>query len=245
MQFSFDINSIFKTQITKIDNNLLPDGFQGDRTLTEDVTKKVDEVITALGGESAKAQKLSQPITTGQKVKNQTHNVYILTDPKGKEGQGTAIGILKTGRKNLYLFDTKGEQRQVSPVCILDFYVHESQQRNGKGKLLFEYMLKEENIKNPVQMAIDRPSSKLLNFLNKHYGLKNVLPQSNKFVVYDGFFKNSKQLPTKPQHSKNVQTPKSNKKSAAITKPPWLAGEAVRNKPLNSKALRNKSSNWL
>lgn len=54
-------------------------------------------------------------------------------------------GILKTGKKNLYVFDDKGEHKQVNPTCVLDFYVHESQQRAGKGKQLFEHMLKVYN----------------------------------------------------------------------------------------------------
>ena len=32
-------------------------------------------------------------------------------------------------------------QHEVSPLCVLDFYVHESRQRCGHGKLLFEAML--------------------------------------------------------------------------------------------------------
>jgi GNAT acetyltransferase, Mec-17 len=51
----------------------------------------------------------------------------------------------------------------------LDFYIHESRQRAGLGKVLFEFMLEYENLL-PEQLAIDRPSEKLLSFLRKHYG---------------------------------------------------------------------------
>ena len=34
--------------------------------------------------------------------------------------------------------DNGGRLHEVEPVCILDFYVHESQQRKGYGKVLFE-----------------------------------------------------------------------------------------------------------
>nr|XP_029510363.1 alpha-tubulin N-acetyltransferase 1-like isoform X1 [Oncorhynchus nerka] len=37
-------------------------------------------------------------------------------------------------------------------------------------------------------MAYDRPSPKFLSFLEKHYCLKNSVPQVNNFVVFDGFF---------------------------------------------------------
>lgn len=50
--------------------------------------------------------------------------------------------MLKTGKKVLYVFDRTGKHYQVNPLCILDFYIHESRQRNGLGKQLFDYMLK-------------------------------------------------------------------------------------------------------
>lgn len=57
-------------------------------------------------------------------------------------GKGLVTGMLKTGKKGLYIFDRDGQHYQVSPPCILDFYVHESRQRSGLGKQLFEHMLK-------------------------------------------------------------------------------------------------------
>lgn len=77
--------------------------------------------------------------------------------------------MLKVGTKNLYVFDPNGESKQVQAPCVLDFYVHESRQRSGLGKLLFETMLEQEKY-HPSKMAIDRPSEKLVGFLRKHYG---------------------------------------------------------------------------
>lgn len=53
--------------------------------------------------------------------------------------------MLKTGNKGLYVFDREGRHYQVSPSCVLDFYIHESRQRNGLGKHLFEHMLQVSN----------------------------------------------------------------------------------------------------
>lgn len=95
---------------------------------------------------------------------------------------------------------------------VLDFYVHESRQRAGHGKKLFQSMLDLEGI-NPNKLAIDRPSEKLVGFLKKHYGkrwvefaryfdfhvnvsptgLERTIPQMNNFVVYEGFFNTSSQ----------------------------------------------------
>lgn len=82
---------------------------------------------------------------------------------------GCVTGLLKVGTKNLYVFDPNGETKQVSAPCVLDFYVHESRQRAGHGKQLFSTMLEQERF-DPSKMAVDRPSEKLVGFLNKHYG---------------------------------------------------------------------------
>ena len=96
--------------------------------------------------------------------------------------------MLKVGKKLLYVFDDQGETHTVNAPCVLDFYVHESRQRFGLGKELFEHMLATEDFKAPNQLAIDRPSEKLLAFLRKHYGLERQIRQMNNFVIYDGFF---------------------------------------------------------
>ena len=100
---------------------------------------------------------------------------------------GLVVGLLKVGRKSLYVFDNHGETQNVTALCVLDFYVHESRQRLGLGRMLFDHMLQEEELR-PEEMAIDRPSEKLLGFLHKHYGLTKKIPQMNNFVIYDGFF---------------------------------------------------------
>lgn len=100
---------------------------------------------------------------------------------------GLITGLLKVGKKLLYVFDDEGETHTVNAPCVLDFYVHESRQRFGLGKRLFKYMLAAEHYQ-PNQLAIDRPSEKLLAFLRKHYGLERQIRQMNNFVIYDGFF---------------------------------------------------------
>ena len=42
----------------------------------------------------------------------------------------------------LYPQDMQSVQYEVNPLCVLDFYIHESRQRTGCGKRMFEYMLK-------------------------------------------------------------------------------------------------------
>ena len=56
-------------------------------------------------------------------------------------GLGTVIGFIKVGKKCLFLLDHEGTQNEINPLCVLDFYVHESQQRQGCGLRLFKHML--------------------------------------------------------------------------------------------------------
>lgn len=43
--------------------------------------------------------------------------------------------MLKVGRKNLFHHDFNGTIKEVKPLCLLDFYVHESVQRTGFGRV--------------------------------------------------------------------------------------------------------------
>jgi len=51
------------------------------------------------------------------------------------------VGILKMGWKKLYLRNKNGTSSETLVYCLLDFYIHESKQRQGYGKRLIEYML--------------------------------------------------------------------------------------------------------
>lgn len=72
------------------------------------------------------------------------------------------------GRKKLFILE-RGSYLEMNPHCMLDFYVHESNQRMGIGRHLFDTFLNAEDL-SAQNIAYDRPSSKLLSFLYKHYG---------------------------------------------------------------------------
>lgn len=73
-------------------------------------------------------------------------------------------------------------------VCLLDFYVHYSFQRRGIGKRLFEFMMENERIEMPYQIAFDNPSVALLRFLHKKYNLDDPIWQNTNFVVFSQLF---------------------------------------------------------
>ena len=141
-----------------------------------------EAVIDDFGKRSAKAQGLGAVITTVRKMLYTDHRLYI------HRGERTVNGILKTGRKKLFIRDSvSGKMHEIEPLCVLDFYVHESKQRSGLGKVLFEEMLRCEGAR-PHELGYDRPSPKLLGFLRKHYSLSNYEAQANNFVVFKSYF---------------------------------------------------------
>ena len=130
--------------------------------------------------------------------------------------------MLKVGRKKLFLLDGAGKPHELSPMCVLDFYVTETRQRTGCGKRLFEAMLRREQVE-PRSLAVDRPSEKLISFLRKHYSLASIIPQVlapvesfhliklqiyaiflqvNNYVIFSGFFKDQPQSPLGVQQKK-------------------------------------------
>ncbi|KAH8365654.1 hypothetical protein KR093_003149 [Drosophila rubida] len=218
VDFRFDIKPLFPQPIIKVASSLLPHTFRGDRRQCLDATSKMSEIIDQLGQLSAVSQGLSKPVTTAQRLRmsdNQT--IYLLADPEAGTN-GLVTGLLKVGTKDLYLFDEKGQTRKMeNSPSILDFYVHETRQRAGLGKRLFETMLKEEEW-TPLKCSVDRPSEKLLAFLGKHYGLVRTIPQANNFVLYEGFFNDG--ATSNGQSRNGHESPLSQKNGLHITNSP-------------------------
>ncbi|PAA68339.1 hypothetical protein BOX15_Mlig002856g1 [Macrostomum lignano] len=187
MEFTFNINPLLSDEITIIDSSFSNlQKFQ--RSSYDSHRNNLMQVIDNMGIASGKAQALPNAITSFKRLQYSDHRLYVLKDAFANNMQGAVVGILKMGRKKLFVYDMLGKQHEMEPLCVLDFYVHESRQRHGYGKVLFEYMLQQEQVE-PVHLAIDRPSPKFAGFLKKHYGLKDCIPQMNNFVVFHGFFR--------------------------------------------------------
>merc|ERR1719453_445239 len=118
-----------------------------------------------------------------------------------KVRRNTAVGLLKVGTKKLFL-NTDTGWTEMEPLCVLDFYVHESCQRFGHGRDLFERMLADERI-SPAKLGYDRPSPKLFGFLAKHYHLVDYAPQTNNFVVFQRYFTDREDGPPKRQGARD------------------------------------------
>jgi len=167
---------------------------------TDPLIDQLREILDKLGEASGRAQGLKQPITNYVKfVTSGDNRLYMKADGN------RVYGLLKIGRKNLFHRDARGTVKEIKPQCVLDFYVHESVQRHGLGKMLYEKMLETENIE-PHKLAIDRPSSKLINFMKKHYGLVNYVPQNNNFVIYNSYWDTSDKNSSKNRYEEKKGT---------------------------------------
>lgn len=187
MEFPFNVNHLFGDTVAVVDRSLRP--YRTHSHGHENLQANLEKVIDEMGKASSKAQGLNHVITTARRLRFSDNRLYIVTDSSANRGNGAVVGILKTGRKNLFVLDRHGNQTEMQPVCVLDFYVHESCQRKGYGKKLFIHMLESESVK-PPHLAIDRPSHKFLSFLQKHYNLRATISQVNNFVIFEGFFSN-------------------------------------------------------
>ncbi|KAJ3313831.1 Alpha-tubulin N-acetyltransferase 1 [Boothiomyces sp. JEL0838] len=193
-----------------------------------DVITKPNE----LGAASARAQSLRGPITTLLKLKtNPDQRLYLMKEDiqditlKSETsrddlymfnsagisgfkdlvnaGKYNIVGMLKVGTKKLFVVDGNNRHIEISPLCVLDFYIDEKLQRQGYGKRLFEFMLAIEFV-SPRHLAYDRPSSKFLAFLKKNYNLVDYIPQANNFVIFRQFGLEYLELDSKGRPKANI-----------------------------------------
>jgi alpha-tubulin N-acetyltransferase 1 len=59
-------------------------------------------------------------ITTASRLFTSDNRLYL-----SAEGN-RVIGLLKVGVKKLFIRNELGSIKEISPLCVLDFYVHES-----------------------------------------------------------------------------------------------------------------------
>ncbi|XP_004043628.4 alpha-tubulin N-acetyltransferase 1 isoform X8 [Gorilla gorilla gorilla] len=235
MEFPFDVDALFPERITVLDQHLRPPARRPGTTTPArvDLQQQIMTIIDELGKASAKAQNLSAPITSASRMQSNRHVVYILKDSSARPaGKGAIIGFIKVGYKKLFVLDDREAHNEVEPLCILDFYIHESVQRHGHGRELFQYMLQKERVE-PHQLAIDRPSQKLLKFLNKHYSLETTVPQVNNFVIFEGFFAHqhppARKLPPKRAEGDIKPYSSSDREFLKVAvEPPWPLNRAPR-----------------
>ncbi|XP_040852696.1 alpha-tubulin N-acetyltransferase 1 isoform X3 [Ochotona curzoniae] len=235
MEFPFDVDTLLPERITVLDQHLRPPARRPGTTTPAriDLQQQIMTIIDELGKASAKAQHLPAPITSASRMQSNRHVIYVLKDTSARPaGKGAILGFIKVGYKKLFVLDDREAHNEVEPLCILDFYIHESVQRHGHGRELFQYMLQKERVE-PHQLAIDRPSQKLLKFLNKHYHLESTVPQVNNFVIFEGFFAHqhppARKLPPKRAEGDIKPYSSSDREFLKVAvEPPWPLNRAPR-----------------
>ena len=78
-----------------------------------------------------KASNAKSIVTTSNRFFSSNNRLYIKC--KGN----IVIGFIKVGLKNLFLRKEEDEFDDYSVLCVLDFFVHETIQRKGFGKVNF------------------------------------------------------------------------------------------------------------
>ncbi|GIQ85332.1 alpha-tubulin N-acetyltransferase [Kipferlia bialata] len=150
--------------------------FRPRQALSEDL----ETIVDTAGRLSMLAQGLGAQITTLAKTARAKTRIYLaFREPS------TVIGMLKVGPKTLFVYDSFGQVHEEDNMpSVLDFYVHESTQRQGIGHLLYTQMLRRESLE-PADMGYDRPSDKFKAFLARHCKLVTFTPQAHNFVVFE------------------------------------------------------------
>ena len=87
-------------------------------------SEQLDEIIDKMGIASSKAQGLPSIITTSQRMFASGDNrLYFKVDTSVKN---KVIGLIKVGKRKLFIHRHDGKMSEITPLCVLDFYVHES-----------------------------------------------------------------------------------------------------------------------
>lgn len=221
-------------------------------------TSCLRQVVDTMGRLSAEAQTLPTIITTYAKfAASDDQHLYLLRSPSKGEDTPRVLGLLKVGTKDLFFHDELGQLSQkLRPLCVLDFYIHESQQRRGLGLELLNHVLQDipsrcsspssppssHRSSNSIplqasQLAFDRPSAKLLAFLARHFGLHDPILQNNNFVVFKNFFHSN------PVPMASDRNSRSNSCKAKEDQKPKHFAYAPPNKTINNNSIASLFTN--
>ncbi|CAD6191276.1 unnamed protein product [Caenorhabditis auriculariae] len=197
----------------------------------------VYDAIDELAKGSAQCMQLRSPLTTCAKLIDSDNTLYLSWKYDQDEGVSKLLGFAKVGRKKLFLYDAQMQTYEGEILCLLDFYVHFSAQRQGVGKAIIDYMLQNEHAQ-PYQLALDNPSVTLLGFMSQKFDLKKPVWQNTNFVVFDELFQvyaeNGMNAKTPPEGWRRPQTPRRIGTGATDTR--WLE-HAISGHPSKGNAM--------
>ncbi|XP_048149024.1 alpha-tubulin N-acetyltransferase 1 isoform X2 [Corvus hawaiiensis] len=143
-----------------VDQHLRPAG-RGGTAKREELEQQLRTVIDELGKASAKAQGLSTPVTSAARMESNRHVLYILRDTRSPKG---AVARVSQGGLQETFPAAPGARPGTLPG---DAAAGEGAAREaGRGQTL----------------------GKAPGVPPKHFGLCDLIPQVNNFVIFEGFF---------------------------------------------------------
>ena len=145
----------------------------------------IKEILDKMGELSSKSQNLLVNITTTNKFFPSDQCLII------KANKNKVLGYIKVGPKKLFLRDRICNYHERKTLCVLDFYIYDTEQRSTLGREIFDFMLNYKNIE-PGELAYDRPTLRFLSFLKRNYGLENYINQENNFTIFEEFFESDR-----------------------------------------------------
>ena len=212
----------------------------------------IKEILDKMGELSSKSQNLLVNITTTNRFFPSDQCLIIKAD------KNKVLGYIKVGPKRLFLRDRICNYHERKTLCVLDFYIYDTEQRKGLGKEIFDFMLNYKKI-NPGELAYDRPTLRFLAFLKRNYGLENYIQQENNFTIYDEFFESERNKNNETQYDsdthrviQNLYTPRylnrsvdfnSNNKYITNINPNYNNNN-YRNSPQNNQRNMNIKKNY-
>ena len=137
MEFSYNLNETFPgtSHILKIGHDLLPSdynmSFNGRNFHL--LQQRVSDILDTMGEASARAQGLKAPITSGSRLRMQSeHVVYILIDRSSNNGLGSVVGLLKVGKKNLFLIGNLQLLKKATHFKFTNFHFNSRLSRSSQ-----------------------------------------------------------------------------------------------------------------
>ena len=187
----------------------------------------IREILDKMGELSKQAQNLLVNITTTNRFFPSDQCLIIKAD------KNKVLGYIKVGPKKLFLRDRICNYHERKTLCVLDFYIYDTEQRTGLGKEIFDFMLNYKHIE-PGELAYDRPTLRFLAFLKRNYCLENYITQENNFIIYDEFFQSERIKNNETQYDSDTHRVIEN-----LTRPKYLNNSINFN---SNRYLSNKNS---
>ena len=206
MQFNFDCEEILDCD--KSGYSILEGACYNK--ITPGYKAYIKEILDKMGELSSKSQNLLVNITTTNKFFPSDQCLIIKAD------KNKVLGYIKVGPKKLFLRDRICNFHERKTLCVLDFYIYDTEQRKGLGKEIFDFMLNYKNIE-PWELAYDSPTLRFLAFLKRNYGLENFITQENNFTIFDEFFQSNRIKSNETQYDSDTYRVIEN-----LTKPKYL-----------------------